>query len=266
MENALFGSNVNAPVVSTLRVAEIQPDPKQPRKHFEKEALKELAATIKEKGLIQPIIVRSKEDGDGYTIIAGERRWRAVQLNGAETIQAIVRNDLDARAASLIENIQRQNLRPVEEADAIAILIEEENLSQGDVAAMLGMGRASINQLLKIRNLPEELKQESIASDTPKSILVELTSIKDEKLIKKLWARSKKEALSIADIRRVRDAAKKHKEAAEEEAELSLQERMIRRAFDALEVLKNKPLSEAERARLVELQAKIAAMLDGEEV
>ena len=263
MNNALFGTDVNAPVVSTLRLAEIEPDPRQPRKHFEPEALKELASTIKEKGLIQPIIVRTKEDGDGYTIIAGERRWRAVQLNGAETIQAIVRNDLDVRAASLIENIQRQNLKPVEEADAIATLMEEDNISQGDVAAMLGMGRASINQLLKIRHLPAELKRESIALDTPKSILVELSSIKDQQLIKKLWARSKKEALSIADIRRVRDAAKKHKEAAEEEAELSLQERMIRKAFDALEILKDKPLTEAERARLTELQAKIATILEG---
>ena len=127
---------------------------------------------------------------------------------------------------------------------------------------MLGMGRASVNQLLKIRNLPAELKDESIAFDTPKSILVELCTIKDEKLIKKLWNRSRKESLSIADIRRVRDAAKKHKAAAEEEAELSLQERMIRKAFDALEVLKDKPLSEAERARLTELQAKIVAILE----
>jgi len=262
MDNALFGRHVNAPVVATLRVDEIAPDPKQPRKHFDKEALKELAATIKEKGLIQPIIVRSNPEGVGYIIIAGERRWRAAQINGSDTVQAIVRNDLDARAASLIENIQRQNLKPVEEAEAVAALIEEENLTQGDVAAMLGMGRASVNQLLKIHTLPEELQKESIALDTPKSILVELASIKDQAAIKKLWNRSKKEALSIADIRRVRDAAKANKKQGEEEAELTLQERMIRKAFDALEVLKKKPLTEAERARLVELQAKIAGILE----
>lgn len=257
-KSSLFGTAVNAPVVATLRVADIAPDPEQPRKHFDKAALKELATTIKEKGLIQPIIVRTNPHG-GYIIIAGERRWRAVQLNGSETIQAVVRDDLDARAASLIENIQRQNLRPVEEADAVARLIEEQNLSQGDVATMLGMGRASVNQLLKIRSLPEELRVESIELDTPKSMLVELASISDVTLIKRLWNRSKKEALSIADIRRVRDAAKTGKK--EVEVELSREERAIRQAFDALESLKGRPLSEAERVRLSELHAKISELL-----
>ncbi len=264
MKNPLFGTAVNAPIVATLRVEEIEPDPHQPRKHFEPEALKELALTIREKGLIQPIIVRSKKDGNGYTIIAGERRWRAVQLFGAETIEAIVRNDLDARAASLIENIQRQNLRPVEEAEAIAALIEEENLTQADVASMLGMGRLSVTALLKIRSLPEEIRLESLALDTPKSLLIELAGINDTKTIERLWSRSKKEALSIADIRRVRDAVKRQQPLTDESSLLlSAQERAIRRAFSAVEFLKDKPLSEAERARLVELQAKIAAMLDG---
>lgn len=257
-KSSLFGAAVNAPVVATLRVEDIRPDPEQPRKHFDKTALKELAATIKEKGLIQPIIVRTNTDG-GYIIIAGERRWRAVQLNGSETIQAVVRDDLDARSAALIENIQRQNLKPVEEADAVSRLIEEQNLSQGDVAAILGMGRASVNQLLKIRSLPDEVRQESIALDTPKSILVELASVSDEKAIKRLWGRSKKEALSIADIRRVRDAVKKGKK--EVEVELTRQERALRQAFDALESLKGHPFTEAERARLAELQAKIIELL-----
>ena len=257
-KSSLFGVAVNAPVVATLRVEDIQPDPEQPRKHFDKASLKELATTIKEKGLIQPIIVRTNPHG-GYIIIAGERRWRATQLNGAETIQAVVRDDLDARSAALIENIQRQNLKPVEEADAVARLIEEQNLSQGDVATILGLGRASVNQLLKIRTLPDELREESLALDTPKSILVELASVNDEKLIKRLWNRSKNEALSVADIRRVRDAAKKGKK--EVEVELTREERALRQAFDALEALKGRPLTEAERARLTELQAKIAELL-----
>lgn len=257
-KNSLFGAAVNAPVVATLRVADIRPDPDQPRKHFDKAALKELAATIKANGLIQPIIVRTNTDG-GYIIIAGERRWRAVQLNGEETIQAVVRDDLDARSAALIENIQRQNLKPVEEADAISRLIEEQNLSQGDVATILGIGRASINQLLKIRTLPDEVREESIALDTSKSILVELAGVSDEKAIKRLWARSKKEALSIADIRRVRDAVKKGKK--EVEVELTRQERALRQAFDAIESLRGHPLTEAERARLSELQAKIIELL-----
>lgn len=257
-KNSLFGAAVNAPVVATLRVADIRPDPDQPRKHFDKAALKELAATIKANGLIQPIIVRTNTDG-GYIIIAGERRWRAVQLNGEETIQAVVRDDLDARSAALIENIQRQNLKPVEEAEAISRLIEEQNLSQGDVATILGIGRQSINALLKIRTLPDEVREESIALDTPKTILVELASVSDEKAIKRLWARSKKEALSIADIRRVRDAVKKGKK--EVEVELTRQERALRQAFDAIESLRGHPLTEAERARLSELQAKIIELL-----
>ena len=208
--DALFGTNVNAPVVASLRVDEISPDPNQPRKHFDEGSLKELATTIKEKGLIQPIIVRTNPDG-GFIIIAGERRWRAVKMNQAETIEAVVRDDLDARAASLIENIQRENLKPVEEAEAISTLIEEKGISQGEVATMLGTGRASINQLLKIRDLPDDIKLESIALDTSKTILVELCSVKDEPAICKLWKRSKKEALSIADIRRVKASIKNKK-------------------------------------------------------
>ena len=127
------------------------------------------------------------------------------------------------------------------------------------MATILGLGRASVNQLLKIRTLPDELREESLALDTPKSILVELASVNDEKLIKRLWNRSKNEALSVADIRRVRDAAKKGKK--EVEVELTREERALRQAFDALEALKGRPLTEAERARLTELQAKIAELL-----
>jgi ParB family chromosome partitioning protein len=261
-KDALFGGNVNAPVVASLRVADVAPDPNQPRKFFDQPAIKELAVTIKEKGLIQPIIVRTNPEGDGYIIIAGERRWRAVQVNGSETIDAVVRDDLDARACALIENVQRENLKPMEEAEAISTLIEDEGMTQADVANILGMGRVSVTQLLKIRSLPDEIKAESITLNTSKSMLIELCSISDEKIITKLWNRSKNEALSIADIRRVRDKAKTSKKNAEEEIELSAQEKAIRKAFDALESLKDKPLSEAERARLIELQAKVSALLD----
>jgi ParB family transcriptional regulator, chromosome partitioning protein len=259
-KSALFGDLQTAPVVAKLAVSAIEPDPNQPRKVFDKGALKELAQTIKQNGLVQPITVRSVEGGK-YMIIAGERRWRAVQLNGDETIDAVVRDDLDHRACSLIENIQRENLKPLEEADAIAELIASNNISQGDVANMLGMGRASVNQLLKIRDLPDEVRLESLELNTPKSILVELASIKDTAAITKLWKKSKNEALSLAQIRAVRNAKKTKKDVGDG-VELSRQEKAIRSAFDSLEALKDHPLSEAERARLSELHAKITALLE----
>ncbi|MEA3639971.1 MAG: ParB/RepB/Spo0J family partition protein [Lamprobacter sp.] len=260
--NGLFGNSiVNAPVVATIRLDEIEPDTNQPRKHFDKDALKELAATIKEKGLIQPIIVRSNPDSTGYIIIAGERRWRAARINNAETIEAIVRDDLDARAAALIENIQRQNLKPLEEADAVATLLAEAELSQGDLAAMLGMGRASLNQLLKIRALPDDIKQESVVADTPKSILIELSSIKDEPVVRRLWKRYRNSDLTIADIRRVRDAGKNKKGATEELTGINIEERNIRKAIGAIATLVEKPLTDQERSLLVELQQRIQTLL-----
>ncbi len=130
----------------------------QPRRQFEDSALRELADSIQSQGLIQPIVVRPK--GKGYELVAGERRWRAVQLIGWHSIRAIVRelSDADAASHALIENIQRKDLNPVEEADALNRLIEEFGMTHAEVAESVGRSRAAVTNLLRLLDLKADVK------------------------------------------------------------------------------------------------------------
>ncbi len=131
----------------------------QPRRHFDESALKELADSIKSQGLIQPIVVRPK--ADGYELVAGERRWRAMQIAQLHTIKAIVRNlsDGEAAAHALIENIQRKDLNPIEEASALDRLLKEFGQTHAQVAESVGRSRAAVSNLLRLLELREEIKE-----------------------------------------------------------------------------------------------------------
>ena len=140
-------------VLKNLKITEVEPNREQPRKNFNQEALEELAESIKEYGLIQPIIVTEK---DGYySIIAGERRWRACKLAGLEEIPAIIRDDDERRnnEIALIENIQREDLNPYEKALGIKNLIQAYNLTQEEVAKKLGKSRSAIANSIRVLNL-----------------------------------------------------------------------------------------------------------------
>lgn len=145
--------------VVELKLNEIEPDTNQPRKSFDDEKLQELAESIKEHGVIQPIIVAKKEDY--YQIVAGERRWRASKKLGLKTIPAIVReyDEKKVREVSLIENIQRQNLNPLETAKAIRELMEVHHMTQEDIAKTLGKSRSSIANTLRVLNLDERVQE-----------------------------------------------------------------------------------------------------------
>jgi ParB family transcriptional regulator, chromosome partitioning protein len=132
----------------------------QPRTHMDKEALEELAASIKAQGVVQPIVVRRLPTGN-YEIIAGERRWRAAQIAGLENIPAVVRHvpDEAAIAIALIENIQREDLNPVEEAAALQRLIEEFGMTHQRVAEAVGRSRAAVTNLLRLLSLSEEVRK-----------------------------------------------------------------------------------------------------------
>ena len=132
----------------------------QPRQMFDAEALQELADSIRTQGVVQPIVVRP--EGDHFELVAGERRWRAAQLAGLQKIPAVVR-ELDARSAAaiaLIENIQREDLNPLEEAQAFLRLIEEFDLTHQQVAESVGRSRASVSNLLRLLDLAEPVKQQ----------------------------------------------------------------------------------------------------------
>ncbi|MBE0425478.1 MAG: ParB/RepB/Spo0J family partition protein [Nitrospirae bacterium] len=142
-----------------LDVALILPGEQQPRKTFKDDSLKELAASIKEKGVIQPIIVSRVGDGT-FSIITGERRWRAAALAGLKKIPALIKNmaSKDALEVALIENIQREDLNPIETAEAFNRLISDFKLTQEELSGKVGKDRATIANYLRLLKLPEEVK------------------------------------------------------------------------------------------------------------
>lgn len=148
--------STNAPNV--IRLADIRPRADQPRKSFDQEALEQLARSIAEHGLIQPIVVR-KSLGGFYEIIAGERRWRASKLAGLEEVPTIILDSDDLKTAeiSLIENIQRENLNAIEEALAYRMLIETYSLTQESVAQRVGKSRTAVTNSLRLLDLPDSV-------------------------------------------------------------------------------------------------------------
>jgi ParB family chromosome partitioning protein len=142
-----------------LPIDRIKPRDNQPRKIFNETSLEELTQSIKSKGVIQPIIVK-RAGNEFYEIIVGERRWRAAKRAGLETIPAIIRNydKSDSMAVALIENIQRENLNPLEEAEALRSLIEECSMTHNQVAENIGRSRAAVSNLLRLIDLTQEVK------------------------------------------------------------------------------------------------------------
>ncbi len=166
--NALLGGNESVEALTTavsddelreLDIDLVQRGPWQPRVHFDEEALQELADSISTQGVVQPIVVR-KAAGGVYEIVAGERRWRASQLAGLQTIPAVIKSfdDQTAAAVSLIENIQRENLNPLEESNALLRLINEFDMTHQQVADTVARSRASVSNLLRLQDLNEDVK------------------------------------------------------------------------------------------------------------
>ena len=146
---------------STLPLREIEPDPAQPRKKFDDDALNQLADSITENGLLQPIAVRPKKLGTGYIIIAGERRWRAARLAGLDEVPVIIKDVSDEQAAALalIENLQREDLNPIEVAEGCHQLIEKYGLTQETAAKKLGKSRSAVTNSLRLLALPEDVRR-----------------------------------------------------------------------------------------------------------
>jgi len=151
--------------VREIDIAHIRPNPNQPRVQFDEAALDELADSIRQRGVLQPILL--KQDGDDYLIIAGERRWRAAQRARLHSIPAIVREIDDSTTAeiALIENIQRQDLNPLEEAEGYRQLIERHGHTQDDVGRIVHKSRSHVANLLRLLDLPEFVRQSLLKGD-----------------------------------------------------------------------------------------------------
>ncbi len=157
------GAEAPGAVTLEIPLVELEANPLQPRRHFEQTALEELAATIREHGILTPVVVRRAREG--YQVIAGERRIRAARMAGLSRIPAVVREASDAQAlqVALVENLQREDLNPVEAAEAYRRLVDEFGLTQEEVAGRLGRDRSSVANALRLLRLPKRIREDLAA-------------------------------------------------------------------------------------------------------
>ena len=218
---ALISSNVKDkskktidPGVSYVKVSEIKPNPNQPRRNFDSKALDELSNSINEKGVITPITIRQLDKG--YEIIAGERRWRAAKKAKLKSIPAYVLHidsDAEMMEVALIENIQRENLNAIEEAEGYAVLNSKYDLSHEDIAKTIGKKRTTISNALRLLKLPAEIRRSirdgKISAGHGRAILQKRTI----NSMRRLWDKIIKESLSVRKAEElVRPKRKKKKE------------------------------------------------------
>lgn len=227
--------------LSNLRV-----NPYQPRKIFDEDALKELAASIKEHGVFQPIIV--KESIKGYEIIAGERRYRASKLAGKETIPAIIRNfnDEQMMEIALLENLQRENLTSIEEAEAYKSLIEKLSLTQEELAKKVGKSRSYVTNLLGLLNLPQNVKDMINENKISMAHARVLSKLEDNEEIINLANKIVNEHISVRNLEEIskeQPYSKKHKTNRKKvENEYKYVEELLRDKFDTKIKIKDKKI------------------------
>ncbi|MBU1997918.1 MAG: ParB/RepB/Spo0J family partition protein [Candidatus Omnitrophota bacterium] len=213
MERKALGKGISALIpekvdeqgdkIINLKISQIKPNPFQPRENFKPESLEELTQSIKEKGIIQPILARRR--GDAYELIAGERRLRAASMLNLDTVPVIIKDvsDEDSLELALIENIQRQDLNPIEEARAYQFLIDKFQLTQERISEILGKSRASVTNTIRLLKLPheiqEEIKKERISFAHGRAIL----EIEDINLQRKLAQDVISKSLSVKELENI---------------------------------------------------------------
>ena len=184
--------------LAELPVDAIHANPRQPRRRFEPEATSGLASSIKQQGLLQPVVVRPRQAG-GYELIAGERRWRAAREAGIESLPALVReaDDRDTLLLALVENVAREQLSPVEEARAYASLVDEFELSLGDVADRVGRSKSSVSNRLRLLELPEEVLWMVARGELTEGHARAVLALPDHDARKKLAKRIVRDGMSV---------------------------------------------------------------------
>ena len=178
-------------------IEKIRSNPDQPRKTTDEESLNDLAASIKEKGILQPLVVR--EIDDGYEIIAGERRWRAAQLAGLTSVPIVIKDvsPQEILEIALIENIQRLDLNPIEEALAYKRLVEEYGLTQSEVAKKVGRDRSTVTNFLRLLKLPKHIQQDIVDGKLSPGHARALLMLRDPSLMDYLNKKIKQQGLSV---------------------------------------------------------------------
>jgi ParB family chromosome partitioning protein len=222
--------------VMEIELSRITPNEYQPRKSFRDAALEELAASIKSKGVIQPVVVRKKPSG-GYELIAGERRFRASRLAGLKAIPAIIKDvaPVDALELALIENIQREELNPIETAEAFDRLISEFGLKQDEMADKVGKERSTVANYLRLLDLPADCKRDlaegTLTMGHAKAVLSLDTQARQLALRREILTRGLSVREAEAEARRMKAPGRLRKKKKEPSAQLAMLEDELKRAL-----------------------------------
>ena len=195
--------------IQNIKISELRSNPYQPRKVFDENALNELAVSIKEHGVFQPII--AKKSVKGYEIIAGERRVKASELAGLEEVPAIVKDftDEEMMEIALLENLQRENLNAIEEANAYKKLQENLKITQEELASRLGKSRSHITNMIGLLTLPEEVQKEISNKNITMGHARVLSKLEDKNQIKELTYKIKDEGLSVRELENLTSSPEK---------------------------------------------------------
>lgn len=241
-------------VLAAVPIDSVQANPNQPRRHFDPVALAELAASISSRGLLQPIIV--KREGRGFLIMAGERRYRAAKLAGMRVIPVLLRND-DPIETAMIENLQRENLSPLEEAEGLGVLADRYGYTHEALAELVGKSRPYVSNTLALRKLPDHIKGEYHSSpNVSREILISVARAETPDKQDMLWKLAKIRRLSV---QRFRSEQAGEPGAYDEIADLARQVRRLGRKLRALETA---TLPEEQRQHLRRLLVRARARID----
>jgi len=238
--------------IQHIAINEIKPNPNQARKYFSDSALEELSLSIKEKGVIQPILVR-RDDLGKVILVAGERRLRASRSIGLEKIPVLFTSE-NPIEISLIENIQRENLSPLEEAEAFAQMVTEFKYTQKELSRVIGKARSTIAEILSLNKLPVEVKENCRRADIPKRTLIEIAKTGSTDEMIKLFDKVTSEKISSDQVRKITRIPKLQKRS-------SQIIRKIRSTYKELSDLQIKTLNETEYLELIEELNKLRDVL-----
>jgi ParB family transcriptional regulator, chromosome partitioning protein len=186
-----------------IELSKIEPNPDQPRKRFDEQGLRELATSIEKYGLLQPVTLKRTEDPERYLLVAGERRFRAHRLLERERIYAII-TDGNPDEISLIENIQREDLDPIEEAEAMTRMMERYSYTQEDLGKVIGKAQNTVSEILRLNALPDRIREEYRSPDTGqvnKSLLIALARLKNEEEQLGMWEEIKAGGVTVRSAR-----------------------------------------------------------------
>lgn len=203
--DSLFSENArDVQIKATLRTSEIEPNRDQPRKHFSTESISSLADSIREHGILQPILVRPLDTG-GYQIVAGERRWRAARMLGLDEVPVNIKelSDTETMQIAIIENLQRENLNPIEEASGYSELIESYGMTQEQVGKMVGKSRSAIANSVRLLTLPQRVQKMVENGELSSGHAKALLGFEDEEMLMAIANRAADGGMTVRQIEKM---------------------------------------------------------------